>query len=153
MKVRLNEDWVHFVVPKAPEKWGALALPAERQLAIESRPIGEVVAIGPDVPEGKVKVGDRIWFDEDRTTRVTALSERVQLGTRWRHVIGVIESDPVPTPEQQKETSKYIADRKAVIKAKRAARQLVTAPPAAAAALAGAAGGVPTQPTPALIVP
>lgn len=148
MRVALNEDWVHLVVPDCPKRLGTILLPDETIGAFENRAIGLVVAAGPQVP-AHVKAGVKVWYNENKHLVLAAYTRKNQIACRWRDCVGVVEADPIPTPEEWSNAEQYVseaekaAETRRADRASKAARKLITAP-GGLAAVAGAAPGLVT---------
>ena len=143
MIIRPRGDWIVMEPVPAPTKIGSLHLAPEQIQAIMERPIGRVLAVGPDVPADKgPKVGQTVLYDENRWRVVTGLDTRNLRTAKWSDCIGIVEADPVATNEQIQSAEKSERDIREMEEAKLRKRSLVSAGSGVAGVL-GPAGRVP----------
>lgn len=112
MEIKALGDHIILEPLQAPKMMGGILLPESSREEVMSRPIGVVVAVGPDVneiglPEDQhVDEGDVIayWPLQSKVAYIPGQDTLVRRAVRRESVIGKVKSDPIATPEQLKAT-------------------------------------------------
>ena len=91
-------------VMEAPTKNGGIFLPESKREETMQRPVGEVIAVGPDVNEpgtgDEISVGDVLVFWKPNAGYVYGLDGKMNLLVKRADVIAFVESDATATPEE-----------------------------------------------------